>query len=267
MPNPAVADPAPRFRFVLTPLDQVVPWGGEEPRLHWFGLTDGWYWIDLGNHELLRYSPQTLHRHRAGGGTTEQPYVDYYVARLWEDLLGLGAILRHRVPDDLVEFVAGSSSIWQSLDDDDATVDAALTWYSDHILDLGYLRRAPRIRAWRTSDEQRDLVTMTWRHQPSDDIQFTAPTTGQVTVAADAFLAAIRHFDSELLTAMDDRIRALEQAGPPAGIHLDLDHLRREHDDRATWLERRLAHDPDPAPEWDTVRAGVRRLHTDPTRR
>ncbi|MFJ2954023.1 DUF5984 family protein [Streptomyces sp. NPDC087270] len=43
-----------RFRFGLTPLAEVEPWGaGRE--LHWFGLTDGWYGIDAGGHELLRY--------------------------------------------------------------------------------------------------------------------------------------------------------------------------------------------------------------------
>ncbi|XVU21087.1 DUF5984 family protein [Actinoplanes sp. CA-054009] len=42
-----------RFRFELYPLDEVSPWGGEQPRLHWFGLTEGWYWIEIGGHELL----------------------------------------------------------------------------------------------------------------------------------------------------------------------------------------------------------------------
>ena len=40
---------------------------GDTPSLHWFGLTQGWYWIEAGGPEPL-------------------PYVDYYVVRLWEDL-------------------------------------------------------------------------------------------------------------------------------------------------------------------------------------
>ena len=45
-----------RFRFGLYPVDEVSPRSGEQPRLHWFGLTEGWYWIQVGEHELLRYS-------------------------------------------------------------------------------------------------------------------------------------------------------------------------------------------------------------------
>jgi hypothetical protein len=30
--------------------------GGETPRLHWFGLTDGWYWIEVGELRLLQYA-------------------------------------------------------------------------------------------------------------------------------------------------------------------------------------------------------------------
>ena len=37
------------FEFVLRPLEEVQPWGVDEPTLHWFGLTDGWYWIEAGD--------------------------------------------------------------------------------------------------------------------------------------------------------------------------------------------------------------------------
>ncbi|MFJ4574320.1 DUF5984 family protein [Streptomyces sp. NPDC088846] len=45
------------FRFGLLPVEEIQPWGGvgESPRLSWFGLTDGWYCVDVGGHELLRY--------------------------------------------------------------------------------------------------------------------------------------------------------------------------------------------------------------------
>lgn len=32
-----------RFRFELYPLDEISPWGSDQPKLHWFGLTEGWY--------------------------------------------------------------------------------------------------------------------------------------------------------------------------------------------------------------------------------
>lgn len=57
----------------------MSPWGGDQPRLHWFGLTEGWCWIRVGEHELLRCS-RLYH---------PDCYVDYYLARLWEDVIVL----------------------------------------------------------------------------------------------------------------------------------------------------------------------------------
>jgi hypothetical protein len=55
------------FRFELRPLDEVEPWGDDPPSLSWFGLTDGWYWIEAGGHELLR--------RRLSPGTTSGSHV------------------------------------------------------------------------------------------------------------------------------------------------------------------------------------------------
>lgn len=44
------------FRFRLRPVADVMAWGdAENQHLHWFGLTDGWYWLDAGGSELFRY--------------------------------------------------------------------------------------------------------------------------------------------------------------------------------------------------------------------
>jgi len=70
-----------RFRFRLRPITEVSPWGPDR-RLHWFGLTDGWYWIEIDGLELLRYTPQTVQRWIGDGPAASTPYVDYYVVRL-----------------------------------------------------------------------------------------------------------------------------------------------------------------------------------------
>lgn len=43
------------FEFKLKKLPDVLPWG-EEPDfyLHWFGLTDGIYYMNVGNEQLFR---------------------------------------------------------------------------------------------------------------------------------------------------------------------------------------------------------------------
>ena len=95
-----------RLRFQLTPLDQATPWREHWP--HWFGLTDGVYWIELDGHKLL-----------CDNGV---PYVDYYVARFWEDLV-----------DATRDLFAGRT----------------------HDFNLGYLRNPPSLRLKRTKNRVR----------------------------------------------------------------------------------------------------------------
>ncbi|MEU5024821.1 DUF5984 family protein [Streptomyces milbemycinicus] len=252
-----------RFRFGLTPLAEVRPWGRREsPVLHWFGLTDGWYAIDLGEHELLRYSERTVRRLRGDGGSPAHPYVDYYVVRLWEDLLALLPAALEPVPEDLADFVACDSSDWCW--EDTPEIDAAVGWHSDRELNTGYLRIAPGIRCWRTVAGERDVMNVSWAHpsDPEGEIEFAGPATGRVTVPTSAFVAAVTELDRALLEAMERRIGELEAAGPPPGVELDLEQLRREHRDRAGWLERarRYAY----ATDWAAVRTGAAALLRSP---
>ncbi|MEU1789053.1 DUF5984 family protein [Streptomyces sparsogenes] len=265
-----------RFRFGLTPLAEVRPWGRERPALHWFGLTDGWYAIDLDGHELLRYSEGTVRRLRGGegGGRGEEggpahPYVDYYVVRLWEDLLGTLPAALQPVPEDLADFVATDPSDWCWQETPEA--EAAAQWHGDRTLNTGYLRVAPYIRWWRTVAGETgageagagehgaagDVVHVGWAHQPDPEreIEFAGPAAGRVAVPTAAFLAAVAEFDRELLAAMERRIGELEAAGPPPGVELDLEQLRREQRDRAGWLERARGHAY--ATDWAAVRAGA----------
>ncbi|MEU6412490.1 DUF5984 family protein [Microbispora sp. NPDC046933] len=147
-----------RFRFALTRLGGVVPWGDEDRSLHWFGLTEGWYWIELADHELLRYVPGPP-RH---ADSTARPYVDYYLARLWEDVIEMTPAVLEPVPADLLDFVTAGHDAWRPVNSDAAST--AAVWYDEHTLDLGYIQQPPRIRAWRTVSDELDTVTVTWRH-------------------------------------------------------------------------------------------------------
>jgi hypothetical protein len=75
------------FNFVLRPLGDVAPWGKDPPKLHWFGLTDGWFWLEADDQTLFRFSDTFLEQRCGQGSTAPVPYVDYYVVRLWEDVL------------------------------------------------------------------------------------------------------------------------------------------------------------------------------------
>ncbi|MFE9580258.1 DUF5984 family protein [Nocardia sp. NPDC006044] len=250
-----------RFRFGLSPLDRVGPWGDQYRTLHWFALTEGWYSIDLGDHELLRFSERTTDLLRTQAGRQALPhdcYVEYYVARLWEDVLTLLPGVLEPVPGDLIDFVGSESTNWSWADTPE--VDAASTWYGDHTLDTGYLWFGPHIRCWRTIDADSDSVTVAWRYpaDPESEIEFTGPSTGRVSVPTDEFRTAVIEFDQSLMSAMSDRIREFESSGPPTGIEIDLDLLLHEQKDRAHWLTQAQARQP--GTDWDAVRIGARTL-------
>jgi len=240
-----------RFRFLLRPVAEIWPWGPER-RLHWFGLTDGWYWIEVDGLELLRYAPQMLQEPDGGGPVVPHPYVDYYVVRLWEDVLESLSSALEPVPDDLAEFMSSDPRGWVSPDEEQAV--AAAEWYGSHVLDMGYLRCPPRIWWWRRIVNGHDHMTVAWEHQ-SGEIEFDAPRTGQATMPTDVFLAAVEELDRELLGAMEQRVAELERTGPPPGVQIDMRHLRAEQQDRATWLQRRRGRKPQT--NWAEVRVGA----------
>lgn len=272
-----------RFRFGLTPLERVEPWGAGR-RLHWFGLTDGWYGIDVGGHELLRYSERTVRELRGDGPS--HPYVDYYVVRLWEDVLALVSGAMEPVPADLAGIAAEVSPEWTHIESvETPAADAALAWHGAGYLYTGYLRVAPTVRFWRTvtadaltdadadagtgtgtgtaTDADTDTVTFAWRHEPDPEgvIEFAGSPSGRVTVPTRAFLGAVTGFDRALLAAMEQRIGALEEFGGGTGTRLDVGELRREHRERALWLPRALDLSARaPGTEWAAVRNGLQAL-------
>ncbi|WP_107654844.1 DUF5984 family protein [Nocardia suismassiliense] len=250
-----------RFRFGLAPWDRVGPCGDRSRTLHWFALTEGWYYIDLGDHHLLRFSDRTTELLRTQSGRHKTPhdcYVEYYVARLWEDVLTLLPNALEPVPNDLVDFIAAEATDWSWADTPE--VDAASTWYGDRTLDTGYLWFGPHLRWWRTVDGSADTVTVAWHYpaDPESEIEFTGPPTGRVSVPTDEFRTAVIEFDRDLLAAMAARLREFESSGPPPGIEIDSAQLAYEQHDRARRLSRALDRRPDT--DWSAVRAGAHTL-------
>ncbi|QIS24415.1 hypothetical protein F6W96_24190 [Nocardia terpenica] len=248
-----------RIPFELVPLDEVVPWG-EHRRLHWYGLTQGWYGLEVGGIELLRYTEQA--RALLDENGTAPPWVDYYVVRLWEDMLEAMPVVLEPVPSGLAEFFAVGSESWV-VDTDDADVlknsaiDLACEGRRLRCVDTGYLRFGPVFRWWRTLDPV-DRVSVAWQFtaDPDGEIAFTAPLSGRASVETSEFVAAVTDFDHRLLRAMQERVDRLTAIGAAPGVELDIAGLAQEQAQRRTWLPRALAQQVDDT-DWDAVRAGA----------
>src|SRR5438105_15938246 len=89
----------PLFDFTLRELDQIQPWGApEDPNLHWFGLSDGTYWMNVGQSKLFEYTA-------AAQAHAVPQFCDYQVVRLYEDLLEVVPYVLEPVPPQLMSFV------------------------------------------------------------------------------------------------------------------------------------------------------------------
>ncbi len=123
------------FNFQLRAFADIMPFNDhEEPFLHWFGLTDGWYWLQMNeNDEFFRYSTDLLAHWEKNypEDPTLLPYADYYVVRLWEDIL--------EIEDKGEE--EEDEEMWE-------TYLQATMWWHERLLDTGYLTASPHLWFW-----------------------------------------------------------------------------------------------------------------------
>ncbi|WP_152546831.1 DUF5984 family protein [Amycolatopsis orientalis] len=234
-----------RFHFRLRPLADVEPWGDRS--LHWFALTDGWYWIDVDGH--------TLFHHPSSADTGQPSPVDYYVVRLWEDIQEVLPSLLEPVPADLVDRMTSDQDAWYRAGVEDT--EAALDWYSGHVMYTSYLAASPHILWWR-SVADRDTITVDWRHPTESGVDCTVPRQGRASVPTELFLQAVEEFDRELIDAMDRRITEIEAGGLDPDVRLDIAQLRDEHQRRSGSLAAAMRHVP--ATDWTAVRKGAARI-------
>src|SRR5262245_36658809 len=153
------------FNFQLRPVQDVAPWGREgDYRLSWFGLTDGWYWLDCGGHELFRYSDSIIKSwEHEGRQPADPPYVDYQIVRLWEDVLDILPEVLSPIPLNLLQRIEPGveSDLWYRQvfeyvfpEESEASqviqdkFGVATRWFGQRFLNSGYIKQGPRIWLW-----------------------------------------------------------------------------------------------------------------------
>ena len=270
------------FRFELKPVDEIAPWTtpsqNNEKFLSWFGLTDGIYWLDVGDAELFRYNPAILtHWAKTYPEAEIDPHVDYQVVRLWEDVIYMLPMVLEPVPEDMARHVRSGgawesraawerwwekASDWGQEQDDDASwelYDQASGWWRARALDSGHFRASPSIWFWREGD----TVFVRWDNRGIllDGFPVWSAEVGEVSMTAAAFLEEVRSFDGRLISAMAERVNAAQNWYRPE-IRLDWNGLNAEHQQRATTFRDVLTHPPLSAvpADWNAARAAFAEL-------
>lgn len=251
------------FNFELLPLECVAPWG--EPgtqSLHWLGLTDGRYWIEVGEQTLLEYKV----------GTASEPqspnYFEYQVARLSDDLMHMLPYVMRPVPADLIRYVAGESGrSWQTIADKWFESSVA-TQEADHLWDLAETEHAWRLHRMLTTIPSIDIricsdaesVFISWDTDNEACLARGASTwsatTGTYQLPRDDFIAELRLFHSKLVDQMDQRVDQVIGGALPSGVEVDFDLLRRTQASERERFKAALTQSP-PSQDWDSVRKAI----------
>jgi hypothetical protein len=199
------------IHFQLHTVDQVALWGDAPGSIHWFGLTDGLYWLRFGETTLFEYSDTLLSHWKS-----EVRYVDYHIIRLVEDLSELFAAIAEPMPEHFYERVKTPEAIHQFFDqidqwrDDNSKSDEwdeiderhseMGIWVWDRRLDTGYLNYQPKIYFWRVADK----LHLTWITDAMTEecIPVWSAKNGGYSMDYQEFVAQVEDFGHRFFDAM-----------------------------------------------------------------
>ena len=248
--------------FELTPIENVAPWGvAGNLSLHWFGLTDGQYWINVGEDRLFEYSEPFCYN-------DGKRYCNYQVARLFEDVMEMLPTILGAVPKDLRRYVSGHSGrewmksyeywVEQNLDADAGseiwdTHDRAILLLSGRRLDTNYLSPSTSILMW--SDD--DNVHIEWDNSDKyiDGVLAWSSINGSFHLSREQFVMEVNAFQTKLFAQMQSRIEQVAAGGLRPDIQIDVPRLIAENKRRQIEFSEVLGKRAETC--WDEIRSAV----------
>jgi hypothetical protein len=246
---------APAILFKLRDIRQIEPWGeAGAKRLHWFGLTDGCYCIDTPAGRLLEHA-----------GTFDsglgEPWCDYQVARLFEDLIQIWPTVSDPIPSDIVSCFSAwhmrnfgqtanneigfsdACDAWlrdrenrkNQGDDPDLqeTIDMVNNWWVERRLDTFYLAVKPNLTLWRIGFD----VHLAW-----DGAYPWLPERVRQTFSYERLSDAVRGFFYDFLEMMRSRVESIARDGwTRKDCVIDVQRLLSEQVEREEQAEAALS--------------------------
>jgi hypothetical protein len=262
------------FDFCLRSLEEVQPWGkAPDLSLSWFGLTEGFYRLQVGSEFLLNYSDEFINywASRSSNGYSGS-FIDYYVVRLWEDILDMLPDVLKPLPPELSSFFEDDSIAWcrwerdastwlDNQSDEDRAIgmfELAVLWQHTRRLDAAYLQNAPRIWIWSTDRN----VIVSWDNTEIalEGIPVWSAERGHYAIERSEFLDEVHAFNNRLISEMAERVESVCAHWYRTEIFVDTQHLRYEQQDRETWLNQALKRSS--AVSWDDVLSAINIIST-----
>lgn len=252
------------FNFQLKHPDSIH-WGNS---MHWFALTDGEYWIDMGDVKLYEYNKALLTEIDAEKHT----YLDYYIVRFIEDFTNLFENISESIPDRFYEIVKKHSTLddyrseifsWFDKATDQSTDDEAFydeyelmkRWIYSRNLTALHMKGGPVIGFYRNGGK----ISVVWDTdaKTENSTRFWTAESGQMEMDYSAFIMQVEDFGLRFFSAMDKQVDiALYKDW--GDIEIDKYRLFDEHKERKMEFEKKLDKLKNPSKQitnWDLVRA------------
>lgn len=229
-----------KINFQLYELDEVTPWGNHVSQwMHWFGLTDGLLWIDVGDKTIYEYSEAAK-----AYFDLEQSYNNYQISRFMEDFSETFWYIAEAIPEELYQVIdtfETKAENWKNthFEDEDEVFDrfyedeySALTqWYFNRIFTSGHLVGGPKIGCFRCGDKIKIIWESVREHMLENGNSIWTSPQGSVELMYDEFVAAVTEFFDSFFDAMDHQIgKAIVKDWKK--ISIDKERLVEENEER-----------------------------------
>ena len=252
----------------------------EDRQIRWYDLTDGWYWIDVGKTHLFRYTTQAAEQIRSSR-FAHGLYVDYYVARLWTDVLDLLPAILEPLPIPLIQRLSSLSDwnnwinardTWNTarpeatdekrIEEETELYRTAADWWYERALDTGYLISRPLIWFW--SDGVRIHIGWDNRDCLLNGVPIWEAQIGQISLPIADFLADVTAFNHQFITTMAKRVAAAQDYWTDPHFAQDLVSLQQGHIQQATLLEKTFYEVRHKIPtDWTSVLSSIASIEKD----
>lgn len=250
------------INFKLKHPDNIIPWGdAPDTTMHWFGLTEGEYWLDLDKATFYEYTDLV------STGNNETRYVEYPVIRLIEDWTSIFESVAEPVPDAfyaiarshdyLYRFYSAAQQWFENLPED-ADLDRyekAIEWIYSRTLLASHLTAGPGISFFRN----RNNMAIVWQadHTIENNTPVWTAQNGEVEIGYEAFIKEMEDFGNRFFAAMDTQVQiAVEKDWGTTQI--DKERLVQEQQERRDAFQKNLAvlkGERNKQTDWDAINA------------
>lgn len=233
-----------RINHILKKPDEIVPWGGENKSLHWYGLTDGLLWIEVGDSVIYEYTE--THDDEMGKPII---YNDYQLSRFMEDFFGILPFVAESVPDYLykdIELFYERMNKWDLLHYDLSDEEYNEFYFGIYgeldnpiflrKFDSGHLIGGPDIGCVRHEDK----IKIYWRSCEDENKKslWTSPQ-GVYEMDYEEFVNEVFRFYNAFFKDMDKQVENVKNNGLP-GVYVDIEALCRENETRKDSFKQKI---------------------------